>query len=385
LLVERKASIFEAEVTHLSNQGYGVVKGADRTTYFVRGTWRGDVGRFQITDEREGDYNFAELVALLRPSSERREAPCPHLGPGADQCFGCPWMMVDYAAQLQEKHHRVRYALERVGLDKAPVQRIWPSPDVYAYRRRAQFKTDGRILGYSGRQGLCIAPIDNCLVLTPRMQEHLHQLQKRLPETAWQPGPGFIWNFLDLDEDSDPLHLPLNRRRPFQQANARQNEAMRAWVREQLHPASRSETVLELFAGSGNFTEVLVQLGFYSIFAWEVGADAIDTLKQRNWPGVKAQRLDLYDRFAVSEVAQSSRDAQIMIANPPRAGLGPLWKLVPLLPKLHTVILISCDPHSFANDSRRLHQKGFKAKTIQPLDQMPHTPHVEVIASFNRD
>jgi 23S rRNA (uracil1939-C5)-methyltransferase len=73
-----------------------------------------------------------------------------------------------------------------------------------------------------------------------------------------------------------------------------------------------------------------------------------------------------------------------MLANPPRAGLGPLWRLLPLLPELHTVLLISCDPQSFANDARRLMQQGFQAKVIQPLDQMPHTPHVEVIAHFQR-
>jgi 23S rRNA (uracil1939-C5)-methyltransferase len=384
LLVERDASIFEAEVTHLSNQGYGVVKGPDQVTYFVRGTWRGDVGCFQKTDEREGDYSFAELVTLVRPSSERRDAPCPHLGPGAAQCFGCPWMMVDYAAQLREKQHRVNYALQRVGLQNAPVQSLWPSPDLYQYRRRAQFKTDGKIIGYSGRQGLCIAPVTDCLVLTPRLHEHFKNLQARLPEAGWQPGSGYIWNYLDLDEASDLTQLPINRRRPFQQANAKQNEAMRAWVALELQSQPRAENILELFAGSGNFTEVLVQLGFSHILALEVGADAIETLQQKNWPGVTARRMDLYDRQAIADVARASRGARIMLANPPRAGLGPLWRLLPLLPELHTVLLISCDPQSFANDARRLMQQGFQAKVIQPLDQMPHTPHVEVIAHFQR-
>ncbi len=382
--MERDASIFEAEVTHLSNQGYGVVKGPQRVTYFVRGTWRGDVGRFQETGECEGDYRFAEVVTLLRPSPERQAAPCPHLGTGDAQCFGCPWMMVDYAAQLQEKEHRVAYALKRVGCDEAPVQAIWPSPDVYQYRRRAQFKTNGNILGYSGRQGLCIAPVSQCLVLTPRMQEHLQKLQERLPEASWQPGTGHVWNYLDLDEDSDAHNVIINRRRPFQQANAKQNEAMRRWVAEQLTANDRSDSVLELFAGSGNFTEVLVDLSFSSILALEVGADAVASLQNRNWPGVKAQRMDLYDRGALPALIDSCRDAIIMLANPPRAGLGPLWKLAAHLHKLRKVIIISCDPHTFANDSRRLLQQGFQVKIIQPLDQMPHTPHVEVVASFER-
>jgi 23S rRNA (uracil1939-C5)-methyltransferase len=384
LLVERGASIFEAEVTHLSNQGYGVVKGPQRITYFVRGTWRGDVGRFQSTEERDGDYQFAELLTLLRPSPERQTPLCPHLGPAATQCFGCPWMMVDYAAQLREKQHRVTYALQRVGLGSLPVESIWGSPDLYHYRRRAQFKTDGQSLGYSGRQGLCIAPIEACLVLTPRMHEHLQRLKARLPEPAWQPGPGYIWNYLDLDEDSDPDDFQINRRRPFQQANAKQNEAMRHWVTEQLTSKVRTEPVLELFAGSGNFTEGLVSLGFSRILALEVGAEAIEALQQKNWPGVQAQRMDLYDKQALPDIARLAADSRILLANPPRAGLDSLWKLVPRLPALQTVILISCDPHSFANDARKLTEQGFQARCIQPLDQMPHTPHVEVIARFQK-
>ncbi|HET9238624.1 MAG TPA: hypothetical protein VFO10_15290 [Oligoflexus sp.] len=382
--MERDASIFEAEVTHLSNQGYGVVKGPHRITYFVRGTWRGDVGRFQSTDERDGDYQFAELLTLVRPSPERQTPPCRHLGPGAAQCFGCPWMMVDYAAQLREKQHRVSYALQRVGLGSLAVENIWPSPDLYHYRRRAQFKTDGHILGYSGRQGLCIAPIEECMVLTPRMHEHLQSLKSRLPDASWQPGPGHIWNYLDLDEDSDPQDFQINRRRPFQQANAKQNEAMRNWVAERLHSKSKTEPVLELFAGAGNFTEVLVSLGFSRILALEVGAEAIETLQQKNWPGVEAQRMDLYSKQALPDIARVAADTRMMLANPPRAGLGTLWKLVPRLPALHTVIMISCDPQSFANDARKLTEQGFQARCIQPLDQMPHTPHVEVVACFTR-
>lgn len=381
----RDASIFEAEVTHLSNQGYGVVKGPQRITYFVRGTWRGDVGRFQSTDERDGDYQFAELITLLQPSPERQNPPCRHLGPGAAQCFGCPWMMVDYAAQLREKQHRVNYALQRVGLGSLAVENIWPSPDVYHYRRRAQFKTDGQTLGYAGRQGLCIAPIEDCLVLTPRMQEHLQSLRARLPEATWQPGPGHIWNYLDLDEDSNPRDFQINRRRPFQQANALQNEAMRKWVADQLLAQSKTEPVLELFAGAGNFTEVLVSLGCSRILALEVGAEAIESLQHKNFPGVEARRMDLYHKEALPEIARLATDTRIMLANPPRAGLGTLWKLVPRLPALQTVVLISCDPQSFANDARKLTEQGFHARSIQPLDQMPHTPHVEVLAFFERN
>jgi 23S rRNA (uracil1939-C5)-methyltransferase len=377
-------STFEADVTHLSQQGYGVVRAPDRTTFFVRGAWRGDRGLFQPTQLREGDYHFAELIELRAGSPDRQAVPCPHLGVGEQQCFGCPWMMIDYDAQLREKQHRVQYALARVGLVDAPVATIWPSPQLLQYRRRAQFKVDGQRLGYAGRQGLTIAAIEQCPILTPPLQGMLSKLRARLPEPLWRPDSAHIWNYIDIDEDCDPDRVILNRRRPFQQANAVQNEAMRAWLRTQLEDHARSSPILELFAGSGNFTEVLVDAGFERIITCEVGADAVTAAQEKQWTAVDAQRVDLYGRHAVKHVATAALDARILIANPPRDGLRAHWRLAQCLPALQSIFIVSCDPVTLAHDVRKLSQTGFRLRTVQPLDQMPHTPHVETLVFMER-
>lgn len=375
---------FEASVTHISNQGFGVVKGPDHATYFVRHTWRGDRGLFQTTDESDGAYRFAELLALKEASAERQTPPCAHLGTGADECQGCPWMMVNYPAQLAEKQHRVAYALERVGLRAQAIAPIWPSPREYQYRRRAQFKTDGQTLGYAGRQGLSIAPISHCPVLSPQLALQLEELRAQLPRVDWQPGKNHIWNYIDLDEDCVSNNVTLNRRRPFQQANADQNEAMQQWLRVHLQRHERTEAVLELFCGSGNFTAVACESGFSHITALEVGADAVTLLQQKNWPGVNAQRMDLYAPQAVRTVAALGPETRILIVNPPRDGIKHHWRLAALLPRLRTIYMISCDASSFAGDARRLVQQGFRLREVQPLDQMPHTAHLEILACFER-
>ena len=69
----------------------------------------------------------------------------------------------------------------------------------------------------------------------------------------------------------------------------------------------------------------------------------------------------------------------IVIVDPPRAGLNPrVLKQVASLrpPKL---LYISCNPSTFARDTRQLRQYGYHLPTVQPIDMFPHTMHIELV------
>lgn len=69
-----------------------------------------------------------------------------------------------------------------------------------------------------------------------------------------------------------------------------------------------------------------------------------------------------------------------VIVDPPRAGLDSLaiHHLKALLPK--TIIYISCNPLTQAENVQQLIRGGYALKKLQPLDQFPHTYHIENIA-----
>ncbi len=73
-----------------------------------------------------------------------------------------------------------------------------------------------------------------------------------------------------------------------------------------------------------------------------------------------------------------------IIVDPPRAGLDPLalHHLKTLLPK--TIIYISCNPLTQAENVQELLKVGYQLKRLQPLDQFPHTYHIENIALLER-
>jgi hypothetical protein len=52
-------AIFEATVTHLSQQGFALIKSPQGQTLFVRGVWPGDFGRFEQSEEIRYGYGFA--------------------------------------------------------------------------------------------------------------------------------------------------------------------------------------------------------------------------------------------------------------------------------------------------------------------------------------
>ena len=67
-----------------------------------------------------------------------------------------------------------------------------------------------------------------------------------------------------------------------------------------------------------------------------------------------------------------------MVVDPPRAGLHKNVITALIAAKAQTLIYVSCNPASLANDLRALASR-YAAERIQPMDFYPHTPHIESI------
>ena len=73
----------------------------------------------------------------------------------------------------------------------------------------------------------------------------------------------------------------------------------------------------------------------------------------------------------------------VVITDPPRAGMHP--KAVKMLRELAppVVIYVSCGPASMARDGQMLCEEGlYKLVSCQPVDMFPQTNHVESVARF---
>jgi 23S rRNA (uracil1939-C5)-methyltransferase len=70
----------------------------------------------------------------------------------------------------------------------------------------------------------------------------------------------------------------------------------------------------------------------------------------------------------------------ILLLDPPRAGLDPKAREQVAALRVPKIIYISCKPDTQIEDIRYLIERGYTLQWVQPVDQFPHTPHIENIA-----
>ena len=73
----------------------------------------------------------------------------------------------------------------------------------------------------------------------------------------------------------------------------------------------------------------------------------------------------------------------VIITDPPRAGMHPDVVQVILNAAPKRVVYVSCNPATQARDLQ-LMDADYKVTAVQPVDMFPHTPHVENVVLLER-
>jgi 23S rRNA (uracil1939-C5)-methyltransferase len=144
--------------------------------------------------------------------------------------------------------------------------------------------------------------------------------------------------------------------------------------------------VLELYGGIGLFSLFLAQRGAVAMVC-EADAAAVEC-------GEAAARANgnLLVRYERAETGaflerfrrSSMRMPDVVVADPPRTGLGKgIAKRIADL-RAKRIVLVSCDPATLARDAAALRDHGYRLERATPIDLFPQTPHVETVAAFGR-
>ena len=130
--------------------------------------------------------------------------------------------------------------------------------------------------------------------------------------------------------------------------------------------------VLELHAGSGNFTRLLVQRSG-QVIASEADPQAL-ARGRANVPEAD---------WRLPTNLPSDLTVDTVLVDPPREGLD--GRGLTLAGSARgTLVYVSCDPQTLGRDVRLLAVQGWRLECAQALDLMPQTHHVEVVACFRR-
>jgi 23S rRNA (uracil1939-C5)-methyltransferase len=87
----------------------------------------------------------------------------------------------------------------------------------------------------------------------------------------------------------------------------------------------------------------------------------------------------------VRELRDRSGDPDVVVVDPPRAGLA--GKALRRLGETGAprIVYVSCNPTTLASDLKQLREDyGYELRRIRPVDMFPHTPHVEAVSLLER-
>ncbi len=178
------------------------------------------------------------------------------------------------------------------------------------------------------------------------------------------------------------LHVPWNG---FLQTNTAMCERLYGIAIEEAR-LTGSEVVWDLYSGIGS-----IGLALARDAGRVVGIEIVEEAVRQATANAERNGIGNAEFIAgdVAKAVQPLVDAgapmpDLVVIDPPRAGLTPkaVKRVLELAPK--TIVYVSCNPTTLAGNAVLLTEGGYALQTVRPVDMFPHTPHVECVARFER-
>jgi len=148
---------------------------------------------------------------------------------------------------------------------------------------------------------------------------------------------------------------------------------------------SGNETVYDLYTGTGTIAQ-FVSAKAAKVIGIEYVPEAIEDAKinaaGNNITNCEFYAGDMKDVLTDDFIACHGKP-EVMIVDPPRAGMHPDVVKVILNAAPQRIVYVSCNPASQARDCEMLCSE-YRITAVQPVDMFPHTQHVENICLLIR-
>jgi len=450
--LDPSAAPLEIEIKSLDMEAQGVGRataedGSDGKVIFVEGALPGERVLY-ASFRKKAAFEQALLIKILRESVMRTRPKCPYFS----KCGGCSMQHLDVRAQIAVKQRVLEDDLQHIGkLHAETIYRPIHGPS-WGYRYRARLAVrliagkGGALVGFHEKKSSFVADMETCDVLHPNVSALLMPLRllvrdlsirDRVPQievavgaeiTAlvlrileplspadeallrtfadahsvqfWlQPkGPETAYPFYPLGQELAYTLPEFGIRMPFKPTDFTQvnHQINRVLVSRALRllAAQRTDRVLDLFCGIGNFTLPLARVA-----REVVGIEGSAGLTERALENARTNGVHEHTSFACRNLFEITADDfralgpfDKILIDPPRDGALAVSKALGeiarsgegVLPK--RIVYVSCNPATLARDAGVLvRDAGYRMKGAGVVNMFPHTSHVESIALFERD
>jgi len=396
----------------------------------------GDVLRVRIIHET-AEFKRGEIIEIVEAGASRVAAPCPYFA----ACGGCSLQQMSEIDYREFKSKIVQNAMKQAGFEDSDASKkvsFLPA----ASRRRTEFKlvkeNSKWSLAYIGNRSHDKVAISNCLILEPELQAILPiitgligglsfvrdiesvrltsadsgvEVSLTLTRTA-KPPANLNAVKIELQQLADAaklvrVSLADNRSIPIEVAEngyptmrlgkvdvhlpqdaflQATREAARLLTKFVKHETRGSKHIIDLFCGIGTYSAALCE---------DATVHAVDDHEQmvmnlRNTARTGNMRLTTEKRnlFTNPFSAYELGKFDAVVLNPPRAGAKAQVEQIAANANskspVKNIVMISCNPATFARDAKILKNAGFILKNAIAIDQFVYSPHIEIAAHFGR-
>lgn len=390
--------------------GDGVAR-ADGLVVFVPRSAPGD--ELTVRARKHASLARGEIVQIERPSAARIEPPCGHYT--RDRCGGCQLQHLHYDAQLSAKRGIIGDAFARIAKRPIELPDVVASPAEWRYRRKLTLA----LRREGGQWSMGLHPYDSPTAVfdlrdCPITDEHVISIWKEIRAAAHDlPHADELRASVRLLDDGVALVVEGGAHWPAHERFAEAVPSVSAiwWQREQgrprlLHDTRTSKspgasfaqvnpemaaalqryavelafqyaprTVIDGYAGAGDTALAIAGRGA-RVYAIERDEAAARWCARRLPEGSRAVVAHVEDELPVA------LPADVVLLNPPRAGLDPrvTGTLSTTTPKPRAIIYVSCNPATLARDVARL--AGYRVVSVRGFDMFPQTAHVETVCEL---
>lgn len=366
----------------------------------------GETARIVIDREKKDVLN-GRVLEVIEKSEARTTPQCAVF----ERCGGCHYQHALYPAQVEMKKEVLREVLQRIGKLTPPDEIAAITGEPWGYRNRIQLHIDGQKVGYREAGSHKVVDTSECPVASPKLNEALRALRRmvrnhRFPrfvrsiefftnerdvqvnvaETmAGQrvARPFFDWLEQELPgAATGPIDYAANghKFRVHYKSFFQVNRYLVGALTKAAIGGATGDFALELYAGVGLFTLTLADT-FKRVDAVESVKAAVEDAELN---AKRARKLDI-DHFRASTeefLAGVKKVPDFILADPPRAGLGPDAVQELIRVKAPKIGIVSCDPSTLARDLKGLCAAGYKISSMTMVDLFPQTYHMETVTQL---
>ncbi|MCM1988372.1 23S rRNA (uracil(1939)-C(5))-methyltransferase RlmD [Oceanirhabdus seepicola] len=167
----------------------------------------------------------------------------------------------------------------------------------------------------------------------------------------------------------------------FFQTNTRGAEKLYSIVRDYIDN-TEDKVVFDLYCGTGTIGQIVAPKA-----KKVVGIELIEEAVKDARENAKLNGLENTEFIAgdIAKVIHTVKDnPDIIILDPPRAGVHPFALKYVLKFNAPQIIYVSCNPKTLVTDLKDLEAGGYKVEKVMLKDMFPHTPHCETVVKLSK-